>query len=59
MTNRILFTSIENYIEIVAEKNSKAIPFILSKYNAKSIDDLNPCYYLDVFNELHSYVTEI
>ncbi len=58
MANNNLLVNIENYIGIVSRNSSEQIPFIFSKYNANSLEDLNPCYYQDVFNELHTIVAD-
>lgn len=58
MPNDKLLINIENYIGIVSNGNPEQIPFIFSKYNANSLEDLNPCYYQDLFNELHTIVAD-
>ena len=35
------------------------VDFILQKYGASSIEELNPAYYEAVFNELYYYETEL
>lgn len=49
-------SNIENSSSIVAKKvGQKTVDFIFQKYGAKSIYDLNPCDYQEIWNELYFY----
>ncbi len=38
--------------EVATLWGQETVQHILQKYDAKSIDDLSPCYYSEVFDEL-------
>lgn len=38
--------------DVAALLGKETVQHILQKYDAKSIDDLSPCYYSEVFDEL-------
>lgn len=45
--------NIENLAASVAEKYGEAVvDGIFARYDATSFEDLNPCYYTDVFGDL-------
>lgn len=53
MRNTDLLIGIENSAAFVAEKmGAEEVDWILAKYGASSIEELNPCDYEEVFSEL-------
>lgn len=60
MTNTDWLISIEDSAAIVASVlGQETVDFILQKYNAKSIDDLDPHDYEAVFGELYQYEADL
>lgn len=48
--------NIENSASVVAsEIGQETVDFIFQKYGAKSVYDLNPCDYQNLWNELYFY----
>lgn len=53
MSKKDWIINLENAAAAVAALLGKeTVQHILQKYDAKSIDDLSPCYYSEVFDEL-------
>ena len=60
MTRADWLISIENSAAIVAASlGQETVDFILQKYNAKSIEELDPYDYEAVFGELYQYEVDL
>ena len=52
--------SIEQSAAFVGEQiGYETVQAIFNNYNASGLEDLNPCYYSEVFNELYAYETDL
>lgn len=47
-----------NLESIACQLEEKTVKFILNEYCVKSIDELSPANYIEVWNELHYYSTD-
>lgn len=54
-----LLTNITYYMDLVENKSgAEPVLFVLKKYGASNLEELNARYYQDVFNELHTLITD-
>lgn len=52
--------SIEQTTDFVRKQlGAETIKAIFQKYNASCLEDLNPCYYPEVFGELYQYEVDL
>ena len=52
--------SIEQSADFIGEQiGYETVRAIFNKYNASGLEDLNPCYYSAVFNELYAYEADL
>ena len=52
--------SIEQSADFIEKQLGAAtVKAIFQKYNATCLDDLNPCYYSEVFGELYQYEVDL
>jgi len=60
MTKNDCLINIENSAAVVASAlGQETVDFILQRYNAKSIEELNPHDYESVFGELYQYEVDL
>ena len=52
--------SIEQSADFVEKQlGAETVKAIFQKYNASRLEDLNPCYYSEVFSELYQYEADL
>lgn len=53
MTNRDWIINIDNSASIVADTFGEAVvASVFARYGGTCVEDINPCYYSDVFSDL-------
>jgi len=54
-----LITNVAYYMDLAEDKSgAESVLFVLKKYGASNLEELNACYYQDVFNDLHTLITD-